>query len=184
MNITTILIIVNVFAAVAMIALTLMQSSKSDMGSAFGGGGSQSMFGSRGSSNFLSKSTALMCAVFFLSSLALAYTYAKRGESSLVDQTVIEEVSEVPTIDVPQTDSSSVPTIEVPEVEAPNIEVPDVEVPGIEIPEVEVPDIEVPDIEVPDLSATPEAQQLEQLESQVKELIEQEKAKASEAISQ
>ena len=165
MNITTILIIVNVFAAVAMIALTLMQSSKSDMGSAFGGGGSQSMFGSRGSSNFLSKSTALMCAVFFVSSLALAYTYAKRGESSIVDSPVIEETSEIPSIDLPQTDSSSVPNIEVPEVEVPNVE---------------VPNVEVQDIEVPDLSDTPGAKQLEQLETQVKDLIEQEKAKASE----
>jgi len=112
MSITTILIIVNVFAAVAMIALTLMQSSKSDMvGSAFGGGGSQSMFGSRGSSNFLSKSTALMCAVFFLSSLSLAYTYAKRNEASIVDTSVIED-SEIPTINVPQvTPVDEVPVI-------------------------------------------------------------------------
>ena len=98
MNITTILIIVNVFAAVAMIALTLMQSSKSDMGSAFGGGGSQSMFGSRGSSNFLSRSTAIMCTVFFLSSLGLAYTYAKRSETSIVESSVIEQVSEIPSM--------------------------------------------------------------------------------------
>lgn len=150
MNITTILIIVNVFAAVAMIALTLMQSSKSDMGSAFGGGGSQSMFGSRGSSNFLSKSTALMCVVFFVSSLALAYTYAKRGESSIVEGTVLEQVSEIPSIDLPETDTSS------------------------------IPNIDIPDVEIPELSDTPEAQQLEQLESQVKDIIEQEKTKASE----
>lgn len=119
MNITTILIIVNVFAAVAMIALTLMQSSKGDMGSAFGGGGSQSMFGSRGSSNFLSKSTAIMCTVFFLSSLALAYTYAQRVETSIVDTSVVEESnSEVPSINVPKVDEANeVPSIEVPQLE-------------------------------------------------------------------
>ena len=119
MNITTILIIVNGFAAVAMIALTLMQSSKGDMGSAFGGGGSQSMFGSRGSSNFLSKSTAIMCTVFFLSSLALAYTYAQRVETSIVDTSVVEESSnEVPSINVPNVDEASeVPSIEVPQLE-------------------------------------------------------------------
>ena len=119
MNITTILIIVNVFAAVAMIALTLMQSSKGDMGSAFGGGGSQSMFGSRGSSNFLSKSTAIMCTVFFLSSLALAYTYAQRVETSIVDTSVVEESSnEVPSINVPNVDEANeVPSIEVPQLE-------------------------------------------------------------------
>jgi len=116
MNITTILIIVNVFAAITMIALTLMQSSKSDMGSAFGGGGSQSMFGSRGSSNFLSKSTALMCAIFFLSSIGLAYTYAKRNQQSIVDTSVIEQSSEVPSIEVPGLNveqlESSVPSAE------------------------------------------------------------------------
>ena len=119
MNITTILIIVNVFAAVAMIALTLMQSSKGDMGSAFGGGGSQSMFGSRGSSNFLSKSTAIMCTVFFLSSLALAYTYAQRVETSIVDTSVVEESSnEVPSINVPNVDEANeVPSIEVPQLQ-------------------------------------------------------------------
>ena len=119
MNITTILIIVNVFAAVAMIALTLMQSSKGDMGSAFGGGGSQSMFGSRGSSNFLSKSTAIMCTVFFLSSLALAYTYAQRVETSIVDTSVVEESNnEVPSINVPNIDEANeVPSIEVPQLE-------------------------------------------------------------------
>ena len=138
MNITTILIIVNVFAAVAMIALTLMQSSKSDMGSAFGGGGSQSMFGSRGSSNFLSRSTAIMCTVFFLSSLGLAYTYAKRSETSIVDTSVIEQVSEIPSIDVPQTDADV-----------------------------------VPDVEIPVISGESDQAPLEQLEAQVKDVIEQ-----------
>ena len=138
MNITTILIIVNVFAAVAMIALTLMQSSKSDMGSAFGGGGSQSMFGSRGSSNFLSRSTAIMCTVFFLSSLGLAYTYAKRSETSIVESSVIEQVSEIPSIDVPQTDADV-----------------------------------VPDVEIPVISGASDEDPLQELEAQVKDVIEQ-----------
>ena len=138
MNITTILIIVNVFAAVAMIALTLMQSSKSDMGSAFGGGGSQSMFGSRGSSNFLSRSTAIMCTVFFLSSLGLAYTYAKRSETSIVETSVIEQVSEIPSIDVPQADADV-----------------------------------VPDVEIPVISGASDEDPLQELEAQVKDVIEQ-----------
>ncbi len=79
MNITTILIIVNVFAALAIIGLVLMQQSKGDMGSAFGGGGSSSMFGSKGSANFLSRCTSTMVTLFFLSSLTLAYIYAKRN---------------------------------------------------------------------------------------------------------
>jgi len=85
------------------------------MGSAFGGGGSQSMFGSRGSSNFLSKSTSLMCAVFFISSISLAYVYAKRNDS-IVDTSVIEQAGEVPSIEVPAVDASdienAVPSVE------------------------------------------------------------------------
>ena len=116
MNITTILIIITVFASVAMIALTLMQTSKNDMGSAFGGGGSQSMFGSRGSSNFLSRATSIMCTIFFVASLALAYIYAQRGQTDVVTDSasVIDEISEVPTIETvaPEIDANSVPTIE------------------------------------------------------------------------
>lgn len=110
MNLITILIIVNVFAALAIIALVLMQQSKGDMGSAFGGGGSQSMFGSRGSANFLTKTTSIMCTVFFLSSLALAYSYAQRGEDTSVvgNESVIEQSqdssSETPSLPAENTD--------------------------------------------------------------------------------
>lgn len=99
MDITIILLIVNVFAAVAVIGLTLIQQPKGDMGSAFGGGGSQSMFGSRGSANFLTKSTSWMCFVFFASSLTLAYMYAQKNtDAGVVDQSVIEEVTDLPEI--------------------------------------------------------------------------------------
>lgn len=116
MNVTTILIIVNVFAALAIIVLALMQTSKGDMGSAFGGGGSQGMFGARGSANFLSRSTSVMCLAFFISSLSLAYIYAQRATSgSVVETSVIPVESEIPSIeaDVPVIeDESSVPIIE------------------------------------------------------------------------
>ncbi|MBL4674115.1 MAG: preprotein translocase subunit SecG [Arenicella sp.] len=120
MNITTILILVNVFAAIAIIALVLMQQSKGDMGSAFGGGGSASMFGSKGSANFLTRCTSTMVVVFFVSSLTLAYIYAKRNaaEQEIVPITV-EQSSEVPSIDsVVEAQSSEVPTIDVPTIDA------------------------------------------------------------------
>ena len=135
MNIITILLIANVLAAIAIIALVLMQQSKGDMGSAFGGGGSQSMFGSRGSSNFLSRCTSIMVTVFFLSSLALAFTYAKRNSAEQVVAPIsLEESSEVPIIDdasedVPSIENDSVPAIEndgVPMIED------DSEAPGLE----------------------------------------------------
>lgn len=123
MNIITILLIANVLAAVAIIALVLMQQSKGDMGSAFGGGGSQSMFGSKGSANFLSRCTSTMVTVFFLSSLALAYTYAKRNSAEQeVAPISIEQSSDVPEIgDLPTADDSSVPQIEV-ESDIPSVE--------------------------------------------------------------
>lgn len=96
----TILIIVNVFTALSIIVLALMQQSKGDMGAAFGGGSSQSMFGSRGSANFLSRTTALMCVLFFATSLTLAYMYTQRAESeSVVDESsVIQQSSEIPSL--------------------------------------------------------------------------------------
>jgi len=100
MNVTTILIIVSVFSAISITVLVLMQQSKGDMGSAFGGGGSQSMFGSRGSANFLSRATSIMVTVLFASCLALAYLYAKRNaEANVIDTIQVEDGNEVPSLD-------------------------------------------------------------------------------------
>lgn len=116
MDITIILLIVNVFAAVAVIGLTLIQQPKGDMGSAFGGGGSQSMFGSRGSANFLTKSTSWMCFIFFASSLTLAYMYAQKNTNEgVVDESVIEEVTDLPEI-VDPVSASSDAVSELPEI--------------------------------------------------------------------
>ena len=60
--------------ALAIIGLVLLQHGKgADMGSGFGGGASGSLFGATGSANFLSRATAVLAAVFFLTSLGLAY---------------------------------------------------------------------------------------------------------------
>ena len=63
-----------VLIAAAMIALILMQrGAGADAGSGFGGGASATVFGARGSSNFLSRSTAVLAGLFFLLSLGMAY---------------------------------------------------------------------------------------------------------------
>ena len=68
------IIVVQVISALAIIGLVLMQHGKgADMGAAFGSGASGSLFGASGSSNFMSKATAVAAAVFFGSTLALAY---------------------------------------------------------------------------------------------------------------
>jgi len=76
------IIVVQVVSALAIIGLVLMQHGKgADMGAAFGSGASGSLFGASGSSNFLSKSTAVAAAIFFGSTLALAYIGNGGGSS-------------------------------------------------------------------------------------------------------
>jgi preprotein translocase subunit SecG len=70
----TVLIGVHFLMAVALIGFILMQHGKgADMGAAFGSGASGSLFGAAGSANFLSRTTAILATVFFLSSLGLTY---------------------------------------------------------------------------------------------------------------
>jgi preprotein translocase subunit SecG len=82
-------IVMHVVVALAIVGLVLLQHGKgADMGSGFGGGASSSLFGATGSANFLSRTTAVLAAVFFLSSLGLAYfaTQAPRESGSVVDR--------------------------------------------------------------------------------------------------
>jgi preprotein translocase subunit SecG len=77
------IVVVQVVSALAIIGLVLVQHGKgADMGAAFGSGASGSLFGASGSSNFLSKSTAVAAAVFFASTLALAYFGTNRPHAS------------------------------------------------------------------------------------------------------
>jgi len=70
----TVLIGVHFLMAVVLIGFILMQHGKgADMGAAFGSGASGSLFGAAGSANFLSRTTAILATVFFLSSLGLTY---------------------------------------------------------------------------------------------------------------
>lgn len=72
---TTVLIVVLALSALAVIVLVLLQHGKgADMGAAFGGGASGSLFGATGSANFLSRSTAVAATIFFVATLGLAFT--------------------------------------------------------------------------------------------------------------
>jgi preprotein translocase subunit SecG len=76
---TTVLIVLHVMVALAIIGLVLLQHGKgADMGSGFGGGASGSLFGATGSANFLSRTTGVLAALFFILSLALAYTATRK----------------------------------------------------------------------------------------------------------
>ncbi len=77
----TIVWAVHVIVAVVLVVLVLMQQGKgADMGAAFGGGSSGSLFGASGSGNFMSRTTAFMAAVFFCTSLGLTYISSNRTE--------------------------------------------------------------------------------------------------------
>ena len=78
------IVVVQVLSALAIIGLVLVQHGKgADMGAAFGSGASGSLFGASGSSNFLSKSTAVAAAVFFASTLTLAYFGSSRPHAAV-----------------------------------------------------------------------------------------------------
>ncbi|MBL6917588.1 MAG: preprotein translocase subunit SecG [Arenicellales bacterium] len=79
---TSILTVIHLVTAIAIVVLVLLQQGKgADMGAAFGGGSSQSVFGSRGSANFLSRTTGILAAVFFATGLSLAYMYTKQSSA-------------------------------------------------------------------------------------------------------
>ncbi|HUW99309.1 MAG TPA: preprotein translocase subunit SecG [Acidiferrobacter sp.] len=74
---TDFLVVFQILIAVTLIGLVLIQQGKgADMGASFGGGSSQTLFGSRGSATFLSRVTAILATLFFATSLALAYLSA------------------------------------------------------------------------------------------------------------
>lgn len=79
----TVVIVVHLIVALAVVALVLVQQGKgADAGASFGAGASATVFGSQGSSSFLSRLTAILAAVFFVTSLGLAY-FAKQQAGQL-----------------------------------------------------------------------------------------------------
>jgi len=85
----TIVTVIHVLAAAGVIGLVLLQHGKgADMGAAFGSGASGSLFGVSGSSNFMSRATAIFVAVFFTTSMSLAYLSSHRADSTSVIKSV------------------------------------------------------------------------------------------------
>jgi preprotein translocase subunit SecG len=77
----TLILVLHVLAALSIIGLVLLQHGKgADVGAAFGSGASGSVFGSAGSANFLSRATAILAAVFFLTSMGLTYFSSSRTD--------------------------------------------------------------------------------------------------------
>jgi len=74
MNIETIVVFIHVIVAASLVGLILIQRGKgAEAGAAFGSGASQTVFGARGSASFLTRTTAVLATIFFITSLSLAY---------------------------------------------------------------------------------------------------------------
>ncbi len=109
----TIVVVVHVIVAIAIVGLVLLQQGKgADAGAAFGSGSSQTVFGSAGSGNFLTRSTAIAATIFFMTSLSLAI-FAKQNTSAgvidglpIVNPALLEQ-SAAPVSDIPQVESSA-----------------------------------------------------------------------------
>ena len=106
---TNIVMAIQLLSALAMIGLILMQHGKgADAGAAFGGGSSGSLFGASGSANFLSRSTAVLATVFFVSTLFLSYV-GYRPSASTSGSSILESVAPGASIPVESAPATTVP---------------------------------------------------------------------------
>jgi preprotein translocase subunit SecG len=112
----TLILVLHVLAALAIIGLVLLQHGKgADMGAAFGGGASGSLFGATGSANFLSRITAALATIFFITSLGLTWFSSHNTEGKGV--MAIPPQSQPP-LTAPATAPAPVPATDKPAVDA------------------------------------------------------------------
>ncbi len=117
------IIFVHVLAAVGIVGLILIQQGKgADMGASFGSGASQTLFGSRGSGNALTRATAVLAAIFFATSFALAVVSKNNAEragqiaapapvtTQAPVQTPAKSVDDIPSVDQNPAPVSDIPT--------------------------------------------------------------------------
>lgn len=123
-----ILLVLHVFLSLGIIGLVLLQKgSGASAGASFGGGGAGSVFGATGSSNFLSKSTAILATAFFLNSLVLAYLASHRDVQT---DSILDAVT-APAIEVPADIPSDIPAPEnVPDADGESVTEGDVPAPA------------------------------------------------------
>lgn len=119
-NLQILLLSGHILLGICLISIILIQRSKgSDMGAAFGGGASDTVFGARGSATFLSRTTAILATLFFASSLALAYIH-RAGGAATTGESVFdgdEAATEIVSPAFEPTDDTSSDPLEAPEFE-------------------------------------------------------------------
>ncbi len=113
----TIVVVVHVIVAIAIVGLVLLQQGKgADAGASFGAGASQTVFGSSGSGNFLVRATTIVATIFFVTSLSLAVFARNQSalggavNSPLVNQEILQEAAAPVVSDVPQLDAVPAPS--------------------------------------------------------------------------
>ena len=130
----TIILFVHVLAAVGVIAMIMLQQGKgAETGASFGAGASQTVFGSQGSANFLSRTTAILATIFFITSIGLAM-FARQKADAVFDAGLpsVQIEQSAPVNDAP----FSVDTVEnTTETDAPVLESQPVESAGSAAPE-------------------------------------------------
>jgi len=124
-TIQTIVLIAHTLIALLIIVLVLLQRGKgADAGAAFGSGSSGTVFGAQGSSNFFSRTTAILAAAFFVSSLSLAYLSSQQVDipDSLIETVVdndAESINDDGLVEIPQIVNEDDATLEImPSIEA------------------------------------------------------------------
>lgn len=117
------LLVVHILIAVAIVGLILLQQGKgADAGAAFGGGSSATVFGSQGSGTFLSRATAVLAAMFFASSLWLAYLTNEEAQTGddfkdtfNVEKTLPTDAAESPVLPAEEAPAETQPETSLPE---------------------------------------------------------------------
>jgi preprotein translocase subunit SecG len=114
-----VILIIHVLAALGIVGLILIQQGKgADMGASFGAGGSQTLFGTGGGGNVLTKTTAVLATIFFATSFGLAVVAKEKADMSggldaglpaVVETPAVPSLSDVPEIDGAATSGEVVP---------------------------------------------------------------------------
>ena len=110
-SMSILLIVIHVIVCIALIMIVLLQTGKgADMGAAFGGGSSQTLFGSTGASTFLSKATTAAAVIFMITSLGLAYVSShRRPEGSIMEKVTTATEQTTPASSGTETDTAPAP---------------------------------------------------------------------------
>jgi preprotein translocase subunit SecG len=113
----TLAVVVHVLLAAGIVGMVLLQRGKgADAGAGFGAGASGTVFGARGSASFLSRATAVMATLFFVTSLGLTYLFSRNVEpTSVMDRVVTEQEmplpETMPTVEIPVTPETVAPAV-------------------------------------------------------------------------